>query len=257
VRFVPEGESLVVASAGNFGQGIAYAARKRGIGVTVFAPATVNELKLRRMRSLGAEVVLAGDDFDAAKVAARDYAANRDCLFVEDGRDAAISEGAGSIAVELLASGEHFDAVVVSVGNGALINGIGTWVKARSPGTRVVGVCAAGAPAMERSWSTGEIRTTAAVDTIADGIAVRVPVAEAVDEMRDVVDEFVLVDDASIIRSMHLLLRHTGLLIEPSGAAGVAAIVTHREMFARRRVATILCGGNVTPEQMRAYGAFA
>jgi len=251
VHRLPDRAPLVAPSAGNFGQGLAYAARKRGIALTVFAAESANPLKLARMRDLGAEVVLAGGDFDAAKAAARDYAAREGLRFIEDGRDPPIAEGAGSMAVELLRRPRPFDAVLIALGNGALINGVGTWIKARAPGTRVVGVCASGAPAMERSWRNGRVETTPSVDTIADGIGVRIPVPEALEDMRGVVDDVLLVDDAMILRAMRLLLEHTGLLVEPSGAVGIAAVLAHRERFAGQFLATPLCGGNVTREQFR------
>ena len=242
---------LVTASAGNFGQGLAYAARKRELPLTTFAAVNANPLKLSRMRELGAEVVLSGHDFDAAKTAARDHAERMGRLFVEDGREPPITEGAGTIAVELLRWQQHFDAVLVPLGNGAMINGIGTWIKAHSPATRVIAVCAAGAPSMERSWRSGNFERTERVDTIADGIGVRVPVPEALDDMRGTVDDILLVDDQTILSAMRLLLAHTGLAIEPSGAVGVAAIQKYRKRFAGQSLATVLCGANVTTEQMQ------
>jgi len=253
VHCLPDRTPLVVASAGNFGQGLAYAARARGIALTVFAAQTASPLKIARMREFGADVVLRGQDFDDAKAAAREHATRQGVRFVEDGRDPPIAEGAGSMAVELLRWPLPFDAVLVALGNGALINGVGTWVKAHAPRTRVIGVCAAGAPAMERSWRSGRVETTPAADTIADGIGVRMPVPEALADMRGVVDDVLLVDDATILRAMRLLLHHTGLLVEPSGAVGVAALLTHRDRFADQRIATPLCGGNVTQEQFRKW----
>jgi threonine dehydratase len=244
---------LVAASAGNFGQGLAYAARKRGVTVTVFAATGANPLKVARMRELGADVVLAGDDFDAAKAAAREHAARRGLRFVEDGRDVAIAEGAGSIAVELLRSPKPFDAVLVPLGNGALVAGIGTWVKDKAPSTRVIGVVAGGAPAMALSWRRGEVVSTASSATIADGIAVRVPVPEALADMRGVVDEVVEVEDAAMLAAMRLLLAHAGLMAEPAGVAGIAALLADRERYAGRRVATPICGSNLTPEQIAAW----
>jgi threonine dehydratase len=244
---------LVTASAGNFGQGLAYAARKRGLGLEVFAAENANPLKVDRMRDLGAKVTLTGSDFDAAKAAAREYAERTERRLVEDGREAAISEGAGTIGLELLRLEKTLDAIVVPVGNGAMINGIGTWVKAHLPGTRIIGVCAAGAPAMERSWRSSQVMVTAEANTIADGIAVRVPVPVAVEHMKDTVDDVLLIDDATTLQAMRLLLHHTGLLVEPAGAIGVAAIIAHREQFAGRYVATPLCGSNVTPQQFREW----
>ena len=148
---------LVCASAGNFGQGMAFAARKRGLSLTVFAAVSANPLKIERMRALGAEVRLEGEDFDAAKLAARAFAAEAGARFVEDSRDVETAEGAGTIGIELLRWPEPFDTLLVPLGNGALLAGIARWVKAHHPATQMIGVSASGAPAMERSWRSGQI----------------------------------------------------------------------------------------------------
>src|SRR5437763_6769197 len=178
--------ALVCASAGNFGQALAHAARAAALPLDVFAAESANPAKVERMRALGAQVELGGDDFDAAKDRARAHAEATGAEFVEDGREPAISEGAGAIGVELLERNSTLEAVVVPLGNGALIVGIAHWVKAISPATRVIGVCAAGAPAMERSFRA-DAPVAEPADTIADGIAVRVPVPEALADMRGVV----------------------------------------------------------------------
>jgi peptide deformylase len=241
---------VVCASAGNFGQGLAYAARKRGRPCTVFAPENANLLKVERMRALGADVHLTGADFDASKDGARRYATAVGARFVEDGAETAIAEGAGTIAAELGAHPNLLDAVLVPVGNGALIAGMGTWIKAFAPHTQVIGVCAAGAPAMADSWRAGEPRPTRKVSTIADGIAVREPVPQALDTMRSVVDDMVLVDDSDLIDAMRLSHEHLGLVVEPAGAAGLAAALRYQERFSGEIVGVPLCGGSVTPEQM-------
>ncbi len=253
VSSLPDRTPLVVASAGSFGQGLAYATRSRRVPLTVFASENANPLKRDRMRELGAEVILAGHDFDAAKSAAREHAERHGFRFVEDGRDAAIAEGAGTIAVELLRGPRIFDGVLIAVGNGSMINGMGTWIKAQAPAAKVIGVCAAGAPAMERSWRKGEVEVTSTAETIADGVAVRVPVPEAVEDSRSVVDDMLLVDDAMILRAMRLLLHHAGILVEPSGAMGIAALLAHRERFEGQYLATVLCGGNISDEQFHRW----
>jgi peptide deformylase len=237
---------LVCASAGNFGQAMAYACRKRGRPLVVYAGEHANPLKVERMRALGAELRLNGDDFDAAKAEAKRFAGESGARMVEDGREPEISEGAGSIAVELLERDDIIDAVTVPLGNGALVNGIARWLKAASPSTEVVGVSSRGADAMERSWRTGRAIERPRVDTIADGIAVRVPIPEAVEDMLHTVEDVVLVGDDAILEAMRLLYEHAGLLIEPAGAAGIAAILTDVERYRGRRVATVLAGGNVT-----------
>lgn len=240
---------LVCASAGNFGQALAYGCRARGIELTVFAAHGANALKLERMRALGADLRLAGDDFDAAKDAARRFAAERGAEFVEDGREPSITEGAGSVAIELLGRGDAFDAILVPLGDGALLNGIARWTKAAAPAIETIGAVAAGAPAMARSWRAGRAVAGDPVDTIADGIAVRVPVSEAVVDMAGIVDDVVEVSDAVILAAQRLLQEHVGLTVEPAGAVGIAAILVDPGRFAGREIATVITGGNVTVEQ--------
>jgi len=243
VRPVPR--RLVTASAGNFGQGLAWAARARGLALDVYAAESANPLKVTRMRELGATVHLAGRDFDDAKAHAREHARREGATFVEDGREPAIAEGAGSIAVELLAWPERIVSMLVPLGNGALLGGIGAWVRHASPATRIIGVCAAGAPAMRDSLRLGRVVETSDATTLADGIAVRVPIPEALDYLRPVVDDIVLVSDASMLEAMELLLNETGLLGEPAGVAGIAALLEHDDLRAGGLIATPLCGSNV------------
>jgi threonine dehydratase len=133
------------------------------------------------------------------------------------------------------------------------LNGMARWLKAAAPGIRVIGVSAAGADAMEKSWRTRTIVLPPSVSTIADGIAVRVPVPEAVNDMHGIVDDVRLVGDEQIIEAMRLIYRRAGLLIEPAGAAGVAAILADRAMFKGQRVATVLCGSNIAEPQIRQW----
>jgi threonine dehydratase len=236
------GRRVVCASSGNFGQAMAYACRRRGIPLEVFVPADVNPVKAARIRALGAQVRVADGDGDSADDAARAWSQDSgDARFVADGDEPAIAEGAGTIGVELLRSGP-FDAVVVPVGDGALINGIACWVKHHAPDTRVVGVCAEGAPSMVHSWRAGRPVPTERADTIADGIAIRSPLPRSVERMRALVDDLVLVPDSALIDMMRLSAETLGILLEPSGAAGLAAIATHD--LPGERLATVLTGSN-------------
>lgn len=238
--------AIVCSSTGNFGQAMAYAGRRRGIAVEVFVPANVNPVKLARMQSFGARVTVAGADSAASETAARDHAAaTPGCVYVEDGKEPAIAEGAGTIGVELLRAGP-FDTVVVPVGDGALITGIACWIKHHAPNTRIVGVCASGAPSMALSWRAGKPVSTERSDTIAEGIEVRVPVPESVARLIALVDDMVLVDDDDLLQAMRLAAQTLGLLLEPSGAAGLAAIRVHD--LPGDRLATVLTGSNVRPE---------
>ena len=241
----PLPDRLVAASAGNFGQGLAYAARARGVKLEVFAAEAANPLKVVRMRELGATVRLVGRDFDEAKAHARAHAASEGAMFVEDGRELAITEGAGSIAVELLHWREPIAAAVVPLGNGALLGGIGAWLAHASPDTRVIGVCAAGAPSMRDSLAAGRVVESDSVNTIADGIATRVPVPESLQYLAPVVDEVVLVSEDALRQAMTMLREETGLIGEPAGVAGLAALIEHPELRSLGLVATPICGSNV------------
>jgi threonine dehydratase len=241
---------VVCASAGNFGQGIAYAGRRRGVPVTVFAAESANPLKLEAMRRLGANVITTGHDFDAAKAAAEEHARGKGLTFLNDGAHPEGVAGAGTIAKELTEAGIAMDAILVPLGNGALVNGIGSWLKAKSPATEVIAVAPKGAPAMERSWRANALIETASVDTIADGLAVRSPILSAVETMQATTDDVVLAEDSTMIEAMRFLIEAAGLLVEPSGAAGLAALMADPPRFAGRRVATVLCGGNVTRAQI-------
>jgi peptide deformylase len=245
--------AVVCASAGNWGQAMAYACRSFGLPIVIYAAVNANPLKVARMKALGAEVRQEGHDFDAAKDAAKAYAARINGWMVEDGFDPEISEGHGTLAVELLSRGDAFDAIAIPLGNGAMLNGMARWIKAASPATQVLGVCATGADAMEKSWRNQTIVTPDTAYTIADGIAVRVPIPEAVTDMQGIVDDVLLITDEHIIEAMRLVYQHAGLLLEPAGAVGVAAIVAYRELFAGKNVATVLCGSNITESQIKEY----
>lgn len=244
----------ICASAGNFGQGLAYAARKRSRPLLVFAATTANPFKVERMRSLGAEVRLEGGDFDESKDACRAHAEKEALRFIEDGHEPSIAEGAGTIAMELLRWPEPLDALLIPVGNGALICGMGHWVKHHSPATRVVGVGIDRAPAMARSFESGKkITTSEPVRTIADGVATRVPVQAALDEMARVVDDMILVEEAEVHRAMRRLFQAPGLVAEGAGAVPLAAAFAHRERFEGQRVGILVCGGNLTAQQMQQH----
>jgi threonine dehydratase len=243
----PTAEPMVTASAGNFGQGLAYAARERGQRLVIFAATAADPAKVARMRALGAELRLGGADFDEAKEEARAFAGRHGLRFIEDGREPAIAEGAGTIALELGRWPEPIDAVIVPVGNGALIGGIGRWMRAHTPSCRVIGACAEGAPAMARSWRSGQLCTTAVAETAADTIAVRIPVPQALEEMHSAVDDMVLVGEDRLRDAVRRLHRELGLVVEPSGAAALAAAIQVASDHGDRLVAIVISGGNLAP----------
>jgi threonine dehydratase len=239
------GEAVVCASAGNFGQGLARAAARRGHTCTVFAAETANPLKVEAMRRFGADVRLVGADFEEAKDAASSHAAEHGMRFVADGSEAAIAEGAGTIGLELCRS-ERFDMILVQLGNGALLAGVGALLRELVPQTRIIGIVAENAPAMQLSMAAGHPIQTGAVNTIADGIAVRTPVAGIIELLSQCCDEVVAVGETSMLQAMRLVHRDLGLVLEPSGAAGIAYLLANPERFRGQRVATILSGGNIS-----------
>ncbi|MFM8594559.1 MAG: threonine/serine dehydratase [Chloroflexota bacterium] len=243
-------EPLMCASAGNFGQAMAYACRSAGVPLTVYASVNANPLKIERMRALGATVELAGEDFDAAKAIGKSVASDRGVRFVEDSLDPEPTVGAGTMALELAASADEFDALIVPLGNGAMLAGVATAMKALRPKTKIIAVQSTGAPAMIESLVSGTLVTHERIDTIADGIGVRSPVPQALEDLQGLVDEFLLVPDETTLQAMKLLHRHAGLVVEPSGGIGVGAVIEHRARFACQRVATIICGGNLTESQV-------
>lgn len=245
------GIDLVCATAGNFGQAMAYACRTQKRSVVIYCAESANPLKVGRMRALGAEVRQVGDNFDSAKEAAKKFCAETGARFVEDGLDVAISEGAGTIGVEL-ARDARFGRLFVPLGNGALIGGVARWMKATRPDIEIVGVCSTGADSMHASWHEHKVVNRPTVTTIADGIGVRTPIAEALEDMRGIVDDVILVSDESIVSAMQLAFEHAGLVTEPAGMAGAGALLEHSSL---RGVdaATIVCGSNITRDQARKW----
>jgi threonine dehydratase len=195
------------------------------------------------MRRFGADVKLVGSDFDAAKEAAHIYASKHGLRFVEDGSEDPIAAGAGTIGLELVAT-ERFDTILVQLGNGALLAGVGTVLRELAPRTEIIAVVAANAPAMKLSLEAGRAVQTQKANTIADGIAVRVPIPGSLGLLRRCCDDIVAVEEAAMVQALRLAHRDLGLVLEPAGAAGIAAI-----MADPGRIATLLSGGNLSNEQ--------
>ncbi|HVV20154.1 MAG TPA: pyridoxal-phosphate dependent enzyme [Pseudonocardiaceae bacterium] len=242
--------AVVCASAGNLGQALAWSGRRRGLDVTVFASRHAPAAKLERIRALGARLELVDGDFDLARDRAAAFARDEDIRLVEDSMDVETCEGAATIGLELVDTDRAhtppaFDAVLIALGGGAMATGVGQVIKTWASHVEVICVQPLGAPAMTRSWHQRRVVTTDSTDTIADGVAGRRPIAAVLDDLLVVADDAVLVQESSIITGMRLLLDRAGLVVEPSAALGLAAILEDRERFAGRHVVTIVCGSNV------------
>jgi threonine dehydratase len=245
--------AVVCASAGNLGQALAWSGGTRGLDVTVVASRFAPAAKLDRIRALGARLELVDGDFDLARERAAAIAWSDGIRLVEDSLDLETCEGAATIGLELTATAPAFDAVLIALGGGALATGVGHVLKTRAPGVEVICVQPRGAPAMTRSWHQRRVVTTGATDTIADGVAGRRPIAAVLDDLLLVADDAVLVGEASIVAGLRMLLEHAGLVVEPSAALGVAAVLEDRERFAGRHVVTIACGSNVDSSAYRRW----
>jgi threonine dehydratase len=238
---------VVCASAGNLGQALAYSGRRRGLQVTVVAARTANPLKLHQIAAFGAELRLDGEDIEDARLLARELAEPDGAHLVEDSLDLTTCEGAATIGLELVRDDPELDVVLVAVGGGAMASGVGYVLRSLAEHVEVIGIQPAGAPAMALSWRRGSVVETDRIDTIADGVAGRCPIPEVLDDLLVVLDDVMLVREDSIKAGMRMIHEHAGLVVEPSAALGVAAVLEEPERFAGRRVTTILCGSNVGP----------
>ena len=253
-KLVDAGESSVVcASAGNLGQALAWSARSRGLDVTVVASRFAPTVKLDSIRALGARLELVDGDHELARERAVEIAQSQCIRLIEDSLDIETCEGAATIGLELVTAGSSYDAVLIALGGGALATGVGYVLQSLSPPTKVVCVQPYGAPAMTRSWQQRRVVTTESTHTIADGVAGRFPIPEVLADLLVVANDAVLVREESIIMGMRLFMEHAGLVVEPSAALGVAAILEQPERFAGKHVGVIVCGSNVDPAAYRRW----
>jgi threonine dehydratase len=221
---------VVAASTGNFGQGVAFAARAFDVPAIVFADEYANPVKLERIRGFGARVVLHGRDFDAAREAAAAFVEAEGGHLLVDGQDPRIAAGAATIGVELTdaiaaRALPPLQTAYIPLGNGALIVGIGAWLRHASPETRIVGVAATGAPSMVRSWEAQQVIETAEAATYAEGIACRVPVPEALEMMVGRIDDLLLVSEEQLYAADAELRAATGITVEGAAAASWAGLL--------------------------------
>ncbi len=241
---------IYVASAGNYGMAIAAAAHRVGVPVTVVVPEGATPSKVDKIRLFGGDVVVHGSDFDEAKGFARDSAGKAGAAFWEDGIIEEMAIGAGTIAAELLEHPDPWDAVVVPLGNGSLMKGIAQVFKALSPSTRTVAVVADGAPAMAQALLNEPVDEGEPIETLADGLAVRVPIGPIVEELKPLVDDVWLVEESAMLPAIKSLIELEQVLAEPSAAISVAGVAAHSDELQGRRVAAIITGAHLRPDDL-------
>jgi threonine dehydratase len=233
---------VVTVSTGNHGQGVAFAGRRLGLPVTVVAPRFSEPSKLAAIRALGGEVELRGESLTEAEAAAAEIAAARHLFYLEDGEDRWLMAGAATVLLELLEQAPGLDSVVIQVGGGNLIAASLLAVRMSGRPVRIVGVQSTAAPGATLSWQEGRIHP-AESRTIAGGIATERPGRLSLTVMTALLGSVVLVDDEDLWRSVGTLLRTTGMAVEPSGAAGLAALERFGDDISGERLGVILSGG--------------
>jgi threonine dehydratase len=239
-------QEVVAASTGNHGAAVAYAGHVFGVPARVFLPLGANRVKAARIRELGATLVEAGPDLSAAIDAASDYAARTGAYFLHDAADPDVPAGTATIGAEILEQLPAVDAVFVPMGDTALIRGVASALRRAPRPIHIVGVVAAAAPAYYLSWKAGAVVETESVHTIADGLAVRRPLAPNVASIRQLVNEVVTVSEREMLDTIALLRSNQGIVAEPSGAAAVAALL--RDKARRGALVALVTGRNIAPE---------
>lgn len=236
---------VIASSAGNHAQGVAFSANYFKIPSTIVMPYATPLLKVLATKEYGAEVVLAGDNYDEAYSKAQELAKERNLSFIHPFADEEIMAGQGTIGLEMIED-ENLDYVLVPIGGGGLIAGIAKAYKALSPKTKIIGVTAKGAPAMNQSFYAKKITNSKSVRTIADGIAVRDVNALTFKYICESVDGIIEVDDEEIASAILYLIENQKLVVEGAGAVGVAAILHNKISFnPTDKVGIVLSGGNI------------
>lgn len=233
-------------SAGNWAQGVAYAGSLMRCPVTVVMPEKANPKKIEATRGYGGEVILFGRDSNELFQKAQELAKERGAYFVDPLENPLLMVGLGTLGLEMLEDEPDLEAVVVPLGGGGLIAGIATAVKGRKPDVKVYGVQPHGADAMARSLKEGRAVELDRVETIADGLAVKKPNEKTFKIIQKKVDGVVTVSDGEIREAIFLLLERAKLVVEPAGAASLAAVLSRRiPDLSGRKVAVLLTGGNI------------
>ena len=234
---------VIAASAGNHSQGLSYHGRRLGIPVTIVMPRTTPTVKVMQTESVGGTVVLEGESYDEAYAHARRLEKELQLTFIHPFDDPHVAAGQGTVALEMLEDVPDIEMMAIPVGGGGLAAGMGTIARAMRPDIRLIGVEAELYPSMFNLLK-GENRPVGG-DTLAEGIAVFEPGKFTSAVLGQLLDDFVLVSEHQIERALALLLQIEKTVVEGAGAAGLAAVMAHPELFKGRKVGIVLCGGNI------------
>jgi len=243
---------VVAASTGNHGQSVAFAARLFGVKALICCPEGANPVKVEAMRDMEAEVLMVGRDFDDAREHAEGLAAEHGYRYVHSGDEPDLIAGVATHTLEILEEQPEIDAVVVPVGGGSGAAGACIAAKTIRPGIEVIAVQSASAPTAHDSWRAGE-RVERPNTTSAEGLATRTAFELPQRILRQHLDDFVLVSDDDLLAAVGLMIEKTRTLVEPAGAAPLAAALSPqlRPRLRGRRVALICSGANISPKQLR------
>ncbi len=238
-------QGVIAASAGNHAQGLAYHAGKRGIHAQICMPLTTPLIKVSATKAYGADVVLHGANYDEACEEAIRRGNQQHLTFIHPFDDDAVIAGQGTLGLEMLQQHPEIEAVVVPIGGGGLIGGIACAIKETNPKVQVVGVQTSRLPSMKAAVAEGKPVTIPAAATIADGIAVRRAGDRTLPLVQKYVDQIVTVDEEEIANAILLLLEREKTMAEGAGAAAIAAMVNHKIEMSGKKIAVLVCGGNI------------
>ena len=236
---------VIAASAGNHAQGLAYHAGKLGVTAQICMPLTTPLTKVSATKEYGATVILHGANYDEACEEAIRRSHDQDLTFVHPFDDDAVIAGQGTLGLEILQQHPDIEAIIAPIGGGGLIGGIACAVKEKSPGVRIIGVQPSRLPSMKVAIAEGKPVTLSPAATIADGIAVRRAGDRTFPLVQKYVDDIVTVDEEEIANAILLLLEREKTLAEGAGAAALAALVNHKVSLTNKKVAVLVCGGNI------------
>jgi threonine dehydratase len=234
---------VIAASAGNHAQGLSYHGTRLGVPVTIVMPVPTPTVKVMQTESVGGTVVLHGETFDDAYKYARQLEAEQGLTFVHPFDDPIVAAGQGTVALEMLEAIPELDMLVVPIGGGGLLSGMGTAARALKPDIGLIGVQAELYPSMYAKLNNKQMPCEG--DTLAEGIAVKVPGEFTSKVIASLVDEIVLVSEAQLESAVSLLLQIEKTVVEGAGAAGLAAVLANPETFAGKNIGIVLCGGNI------------